>query len=79
MPKLQLYLAVIGHAHSIRRHRWPQSIAAHALEPLALAGRYDKTRMQFRQEPFRTAAERDGHEGGWSSSFERLAEALARA
>jgi len=37
-----------------------------------------KTRMQFRQEPFQTAAERDGHEGGWSSSFERLAEELAR-
>src|SRR5438270_13622402 len=38
-----------------------------------------KTRMRFRQEPFQTEAERDGHEGGWSSSFERLAEELARA
>ncbi len=32
----------------------------------------DKTRMTFRQEHFRSIASRDGHEGGWSESFERL-------
>ena len=47
MPKLQLDLSVIGHAQAIGRHRWPQGIAAHALEPLALAGRYDQTRVQI--------------------------------
>lgn len=35
------------------------------------------TRMIFRQTPFRSAANRDGHRGGWSSSFERLDEHLA--
>ncbi|MGA8938427.1 MAG: SRPBCC family protein [Acidobacteriaceae bacterium] len=33
-----------------------------------------KTTMHFHQAFFDTAAERDGHNGGWSSSFERLEE-----
>jgi uncharacterized protein YndB with AHSA1/START domain len=33
-----------------------------------------KTTMHFHQAFFATASERDGHNGGWSSSFERLAE-----
>jgi uncharacterized protein YndB with AHSA1/START domain len=33
-----------------------------------------KTTMHFHQAFFATAGERDGHNGGWSSSFERLAE-----
>jgi uncharacterized protein YndB with AHSA1/START domain len=33
-----------------------------------------KTTMHFLQEFFATAAERDGHNGGWSSAFERLVE-----
>jgi uncharacterized protein YndB with AHSA1/START domain len=32
-----------------------------------------RTRMVFRQTGFATRASRDGHEGGWSSSFDRLA------
>lgn len=35
-----------------------------------------KTRMDFRQAPFQSMAERDGHQGGWSSMFDRLAEFL---
>jgi len=31
-----------------------------------------KTRMTFRQAPFQSVAERDGHRGGWTSSFDRL-------
>ena len=33
-----------------------------------------KTTMHFHQAFFATAAERDGHNGGWASSFERLEE-----
>jgi uncharacterized protein YndB with AHSA1/START domain len=33
-----------------------------------------KTTMHFHQAFFATAAERDGHNGGWTSSFERLEE-----
>ncbi|MGA7155717.1 MAG: SRPBCC family protein [Acidobacteriaceae bacterium] len=35
-----------------------------------------KTTMHFHQASFATAAERDGHNGGWTSSFERLEEFL---
>ena len=33
-----------------------------------------KTQMTFRQTPFQSVEERDGHRGGWSSSFDRLEE-----
>ena len=33
-----------------------------------------KTRMTFRQIPFQSVEERDGHRGGWNSSFDRLAD-----
>jgi uncharacterized protein YndB with AHSA1/START domain len=36
-----------------------------------------KTRMHFRQTPFQSIAERDGHNGGWSSCFDRLDDFLA--
>ena len=38
-----------------------------------------KTRMIFRQSPFNTRSNRDGHSQGWNSAFDRLAEALAAA
>lgn len=34
----------------------------------------DKTRMNFRQQFFRSVTSRDGHEGGWSEAFARLGE-----
>ena len=37
-----------------------------------------KTRLTFRQAPFQSISERDGHEHGWSECFERLAAYLAR-
>jgi len=33
-----------------------------------------KTLMTFRHEPFQSVEERDGHRGGWGSSFDRLAD-----
>jgi uncharacterized protein YndB with AHSA1/START domain len=36
-----------------------------------------KTIMHFHQAFFATAAERDGHNGGWNSSFERLEEVVS--
>ncbi|MBI5094954.1 MAG: SRPBCC domain-containing protein [Candidatus Hydrogenedentes bacterium] len=37
-----------------------------------------KTRMTFRQTPFQSVTERDGHHYGWSSTFDRLAEYVAQ-
>jgi uncharacterized protein YndB with AHSA1/START domain len=36
-----------------------------------------QTLMTFRQTPFLSAGERDGHTGGWSSTFDRLDDYLA--
>jgi hypothetical protein len=36
-----------------------------------------RTRMTLTQTPFQSDGERDGHQGGWNSTFDRLAEHLA--
>ena len=35
--------------------------------------------MTFRQEGFKSVEERDGHEGGWNESFDRLVAYLKKA
>ncbi len=47
------------------------------LVTLIFTERQGKTTMSFRQEVFETVAERDGHQLGWNSAFDRLVEQLA--
>jgi len=47
------------------------------LVTLTFADEGGKTRMTFRQTPFQSVEERDGHRGGWTSSFDRLEEYVA--
>jgi len=44
------------------------------LVTLTFAEQDGKTRMTFRQAPFQSLEERNGHQGGWTSSFDRLEE-----
>jgi len=44
------------------------------LVTVTFAEQKGKTLMTFRQVPFQSVEERDGHSGGWSSSFDRLAD-----
>ena len=44
---------------------------------VTFADRGGRTLMTFRQTPFRSTTERDGHRGGWSSAFDRLDDHLA--
>jgi uncharacterized protein YndB with AHSA1/START domain len=37
-----------------------------------------KTLMTFRHEPFQSVEEREGHQGGWTSTFDRLEQHLAQ-
>jgi uncharacterized protein YndB with AHSA1/START domain len=37
----------------------------------------NRTQMSFRQTPFWSDEERDGHQGGWGSTFDRLDDLLA--
>jgi uncharacterized protein YndB with AHSA1/START domain len=43
---------------------------------ITFADQGDKTLMTFRQIPFQSAEERDGHRYGWGSAFERLDDQL---
>ncbi|MFI5014533.1 MAG: SRPBCC domain-containing protein [Hyphomicrobiales bacterium] len=49
------------------------------LVTITFAEQAGKTSMTFRQAVFETVAQRDGHLGGWTNTFERLAEQLARS
>jgi uncharacterized protein YndB with AHSA1/START domain len=42
------------------------------LVSITFADQGDKTLMEFRQIPFQSTDERDGHRYGWGSAFERL-------
>lgn len=46
---------------------------------ITLAEVGDKTEMTFHQAVFESVEDRDGHRVGWSESFDKLAEYLARA
>jgi uncharacterized protein YndB with AHSA1/START domain len=46
---------------------------------ITFAEQNGKTLMTFRQAPFQSDGERDGHHGGWSSAFDRLDEQLLQA
>lgn len=46
------------------------------LVTLVFEAKGDKTQMTFRQSWFASASSRNGHEGGWNESFERLQEYL---
>ena len=48
------------------------------LVTITFADQDGKTLMTFRHEPFQSIAERDGHNGGWTSTFDRLVEHLSR-
>src|SRR5688572_18163669 len=48
------------------------------LVTITFADQDGKTLMTFRHEPFQSTAERDGHNGGWNSTFDRLVEHLAQ-
>lgn len=45
---------------------------------VTFSGMEGKTRMVMQQVPFQSTAERDGHDEGWNSTFDRLAEYLAQ-
>jgi uncharacterized protein YndB with AHSA1/START domain len=49
------------------------------LVTVTFAEQNGKTVLTFHQVPFQSDGERDGHRYGWSSSFDRLEEHLAKA
>jgi uncharacterized protein YndB with AHSA1/START domain len=56
---------------------WDSDPSHEMLVTVEFADRGEQTEMTFRQRPFKSVEERDGHQGGWSQSFDRLAAYLA--
>ncbi len=50
--------------------------ALETLVTVSFAEQNGKTLMTFRHAPFQSIGERDGHQGGWTSTFDRLADYL---
>jgi uncharacterized protein YndB with AHSA1/START domain len=55
---------------------WDGERGEESLVTITFTEENGKTRMSFRQEPFVSADQREGHGEGWSSAFDRLDEAL---
>lgn len=56
---------------------WSDSPDEETLVEITLTEIDGATEMTFKQATFSSVESRDGHEGGWSESFEKLAEYLA--
>lgn len=56
---------------------WDNDPTHEMLVTVVFVDRGKQTEMTFRQSQFKSVAERDGHQGGWSSAFNRLAAYLA--
>jgi len=74
------YLEVIENEKLVFTFAWDQAHPAHGHETRVTVSFSDHpaggTVMDFRQEFLPSADQRDGHRGGWTSSFDRLDEAL---
>ena len=76
-----VYREVVADRKLVMTFAWDDAHPAHGAEMLVTIELFDhaggKTRMEFTHERLPSAAERDGHNGGWNSTFDRLAELLA--
>lgn len=75
-----VYKEVVPEKKLVFTFRWDTDEGTPQGETLITVEFADKdggTEMRFRQEGFTGASTRDGHRGGWNSSFDRLAEFLA--
>jgi uncharacterized protein YndB with AHSA1/START domain len=57
----------------------PTSSGREMLIAIDFAERGDKTEVTFQQTIFESIEDRDGHNTGWSESFDKLGEYLSRA
>ena len=71
------YKEVVDNRRLVMTHVWDAKDGSPSQETLVTvtftAHGENQTKMHFRQENFKSAGSRDGHRGGWSQAFERLA------
>jgi len=71
-----VYREIVPPERLVFTHAWddPQGNPGHeTIVTVTLVERDGKTEMTFRQAEFESAGERDGHRGGWTECFEKLA------
>jgi uncharacterized protein YndB with AHSA1/START domain len=74
------YIEILRPQRLVLTHTWEDgqgNVGPETVVTMTLAEQSGKTTMTFRQAFFASAALRDGHAGGWSSSFDRLDQYLA--
>jgi uncharacterized protein YndB with AHSA1/START domain len=70
-----IYREIVEPERLVFTHAWEDSTGTPGLETLVtitFADHGRKTSMTFHQAIFASIESRDGHQGGWTSSFERL-------
>ena len=75
-----VYREIVPPERLVFTHAWIDASGTPGPETIVtvtLAERDGRTEMTFHQGIFASVAARDGHQQGWSSCFERLAELLA--
>ncbi|MGH9422494.1 MAG: SRPBCC family protein [Thermoanaerobaculia bacterium] len=75
-----VYREVVPPERLVFTHAWEDSngdFSPETVVTVVLIDRGNKTEMNFRQTGFESSDARDGHAGGWGSSFDRLEELLA--
>jgi uncharacterized protein YndB with AHSA1/START domain len=76
------YIEVVPPQRLVFTHSWERTDGEHSPETVVTIDLVEKdggTEMRFHQAFFASAASRDGHEGGWAESFDRLAHFLMAA
>jgi uncharacterized protein YndB with AHSA1/START domain len=76
-----VYREIVPPERLVFTHCWVDESGKQGPETLVtvtLTERNGRTEMTFHQGIFESVSARDGHEQGWTSCFERLAELLAR-
>ena len=71
-----VYREIVPPERLVFTHAWddPQGNPGHeTIVTVTLVERDGKTEMTFRQAEFESTGERDGHRGGWTECFEKLA------
>ena len=75
-----VYLEIVAPERMVYSFAWDRADGRRSHETrvtLIFSEREGKTTMSFRQEVFETVEDRDGHQLGWNSTFDRFAELLA--
>lgn len=67
------YREIVAPERIVFTFRWEQEDALDTLVAVTFEDVGGRTRLTFRQTPFRTVADRDSHVGGWSECLDRLA------